>query len=92
MVRWAEQDLVPGTAGQHGGKEGVHVARVHGLAVLLDGLGVPQDQPPPQLSILPAKVWSNLAVQPMVKKNELEIVTPTPLAGRPVAHKHVCLR
>ena len=57
--------LVPGPLREHGGEQGVHVARIHGLRVLLDAILVSEDKCLPKLRIaipklirdLPARLW-----------------------------------
>lgn len=46
-----ELHLIPGSVGEHAGKEGVHVSSIHGLAMLLDALSIRKDQALPQQSI-----------------------------------------
>ena len=43
--------LIPGSVGEHASKEGVHVAGIHGLAVLLDALCITKDQALPEQRI-----------------------------------------
>ena len=45
------QYLIPGSVGEHASKEGVHVASIHSLAVLLDALNISKDQALPQKRI-----------------------------------------
>ena len=54
------QYLIPGSVGEHASKEGVHVACIHGLAVLLDALSIRKDQALPQERIALPKLICDL--------------------------------
>ena len=54
--------LVPGSVGEHASKEGIHVASIHGLAVLLDALCISKDQALPEQRIALPELICDLPV------------------------------
>ena len=52
--------LIPGPVGEHASKEGIHVPGIHGLAVLLDTLGICKDEGLPQQGVAFPEAVCNL--------------------------------
>ena len=54
--------LIPRPVGEHASKEGVHVASIHGLAVLLDAVCISKDQALPEQRIAFSELICDLPV------------------------------
>jgi hypothetical protein len=72
-VRGQLGQLIPGLQSQQRRKQRVGIPCIHGLAVLLDAILVSKDEGAPQAGVLLPEGVVDLAVQAVVKEDQLEL-------------------